>query len=115
MRQEYTQQFWRETLEHAPDLERVKTATIREQVIRQAMKETGEPREIVAEQFDASVSMNHEVVLDLTDGEPASLADSLSRYIDVAESYSGTVEWAQVANELHAILSYPYPQEGSVQ
>jgi hypothetical protein len=89
------------------DLEEVKRAVVRETVIRGMMTETGESREIVAEMFDANNSMNQESVLELTEGEPTTLADALTRYVDVLEASDPDPE--RIAGELTALLTYPWP------
>lgn len=101
------------------DLDQVTRAVEREKAIRAGMARTGEGREIVAEFLDAHESMDHEAVLSLTDGEPTTLRDALSRYVADLETgdaqCSDSVElgpYAQlVVQALETILGYPWPAE----
>lgn len=95
------------------DLSEVTKAVARETVIREAMAQTGEGRSTVADMIDAAQSMGQEAVLELTDGEPTTLRDALSRYVDEAETRRGGW-WPQVAEELTAILNYPWRDEESL-
>lgn len=98
-------------LSQAPDLGRVADALTRETVLRQVMTETGESREIVADMIDAMDSMSEESMLDLTDGEPTTLRDALSRYVESLERYPNGVHTDTVAAELTALLNHPWPAE----
>ncbi len=101
-----------DALASVDDLEKVKTALIRETSIRYAMIETGESREIVTEMIDCIDSMGQEAVLELTEGEPTTLADALSRYVGtLAQSATEdeTVRVIEVAGDLSALLVYPWP------
>jgi hypothetical protein len=98
------------------DLDRLRDELVREQMIRQVMAETGESREIVAEMADAADSMGQEAVTVLTDGDPTTLHDALSRYVDGQMSLLNddpndeeARTWAEVVGALSAILAYPYP------
>jgi hypothetical protein len=94
------------------DLEVVKRALVRETVIREAMTETGESREIVAEAIDAAGSMGQDAVLDLTEGEPTTLADALQRYVDTLEQAARedeAIDAGDVCGALSALLAYPWP------
>jgi hypothetical protein len=101
----------------APDLDAVKHALIREDGIRHVMSETGESREIVAEMVDSIDSMDQEAVLELTDGEPTTLAQGLATYIGelnfrlVNSSISRN---DTIIRELSALLLYPWPGVKSV-
>jgi hypothetical protein len=94
------------------DLEEVKRALIREASIRHAMGETGESREIVTEMIDSIESMGQEAVLELTEGEPTTLAEALQRYVDTLEqaaSEDETIRADDVCGALSALLAYPWP------
>ena len=95
------------------DLEEAKRALVRESVIRNAMTETGEDRQTVTDMIDAIGSMGQEAVLDLTEGEPTTLADALQRYVDTLEQASGPVAGPYTAEDvcssLSALLAYPWP------
>lgn len=96
------------------DLEQVKRALARETVIRHMVAETGEPREIVAEMVDAHASMDHEAVLDLTEGEPTTLRDALERFTaELGRQIEGDPgsTFGDVLEGLSAILAYPFPEE----
>jgi len=101
-------------LSQAPDLDRVTRALARERAIRDTMTETGESREIVADMIDAMDSMSEEAVLDLTDGEPTTLRDALSRYVERLNNLGDQKReeiYANIADELDTILAYPWPAE----
>lgn len=102
-----------EAMEREDDLDAILKALAREALIRHAMKKTGESRVIVVEMIDAAKSMDQEAVLALTDGEPTTLRDALSQYIEGLEQGNGAVgdSLPDIANELRAILDYPYPDE----
>jgi hypothetical protein len=101
-----------EILAGSEDLELVQAALVREKVIRNAMAQTGEGRETIVDMIDALASMDQEAVLSLTEGEPTTLADALRRYVNDLESRHGDyVSPATVAEELGAILAYPWTGE----
>lgn len=89
------------------DLGKVRDALIREETIRHVMRESGEDRKTVTDMIDAMDSMDQEAVLDLTEGEPTTLADALARYVEALEASDPDPE--RIAGELHALLSYPWP------
>lgn len=93
------------------DLEEVKTALIRETAIRHAMAETGEDRKTVADMIDAMDSMDQEAILELTEGEPTTLADALSRYLEELDKApeKSKIGVDGVINHLSALLAYPWP------
>lgn len=101
-----------DVLAGADDLEEIKRALIRETTIRHAMAETGEDRKTVADMIDAMGSMSQEAVLELTEGEPTTLADALSRYVATLEQAAAEDEtlgaW-DVCGALSALLVYPWP------
>lgn len=101
-----------DALASVDDLQEVTRALIRENVIREAMAQTGESREIISQSVDAVTSMGQEAVLDLTEGHPTTLADALSRYIDeipeMVKSATGEV-WERVSDDLTFLLTYPWP------
>lgn len=98
-----------DVLAGADDLEEIKRALIRETTIRHAMAETGEDRKTVADMIDAMDSMSQEAVLDLTEGEPTTLADALSRYLEELGRSDGVVPRSRVGDDLSALLAYPWP------
>lgn len=103
---------WAATVARTEDLDKLQEALVRERVIRQVMAESGEERRHVADMLDAMASVSQEGVEELTDGEPTTLRDALQRYVE--ERRQGTEEneslsGAQVAEELAAILNYPFP------
>lgn len=106
-----------EFLAGAPDLEMARAALSRETVIRQIMAETSEPRDIVTDMVDAARSMGEEAVLGLTDGEPTTLRDALSRYVEQLEGMGDVIanpDPGVIVDELNAILTYPWSQEEAV-
>jgi hypothetical protein len=98
-------------LSAAPDLDRASRAVDREREIRIGMARTGEGREVVAEFLDAEAAMDQEAVLDLTEGQPTTLVDALSRYLVELEKRDKLQPRARVAGELAAILAYPWPED----
>jgi hypothetical protein len=92
------------------DLEEVQTALSREKVIRNVMASSGEDRQTIIDFMDAHASMDQEAVLDLTDGEPTTLADALGRYVDSLDRMTGAGEDipADVIAELQSLLAYPW-------
>lgn len=103
--------FLAETLAGVDDLDRVVRAVARERAIRDAMARTGEGREVVAEMIDALDSMSQEAVLELTDGEPTTMRDALSRYVDDLENQATEMHPETVAANLTTILNYPWSGE----
>lgn len=106
---------WPAWLAKTDDLDQVTRAVEREKAIRAGMARTGEGREIVAEFLDAHTAMDEEGVMSLTDGEPTTLRDALSRYVaDLAtrdpHDYDRRAD-SEVAAELEMILGYPWPAE----
>lgn len=99
-----------EMLAQVDDLDTVVRALAREQVIRDVMARSGEAREHVADLADAVDSMDQEAVLDLTGGEPTTLRDAVSRYVESLEEM-GTTEALDTAANLTTILDYPWSAE----
>lgn len=102
----------RDMLAQVEDLETVTPALARESVIRSGMAETGEDRQSVADLLDAALSMDQEGVLELTDGEPTTLADALRRYVEDLEQNAATVDVRStqaIVGELDSLLAYPWP------
>jgi len=96
-------------LAKADDLEAVKRALVREELIRHAMTKTGETREIVESMMGAVESMDQEAVLDLMDGEPTTLVAAIARYAEELEGRGDFSPTAQIVTELGALLAYPWP------
>lgn len=95
----------------APDLDQCQRAVEREREIRIGMHRTGEGREVVAEFLDAQEGMDREAILDLTDGQPTTLVDALTRYLEELERRDELQPRARVAGELAAILAFPWPED----
>lgn len=93
------------------DLDAASRAVEREREIRLGMARTGEGREVVAEFLDAQAAMDDEAVLDLTDGNPTTLVDALTRYLEELERRDELQPRARVAGELAAILAFPWPED----
>lgn len=92
------------------ELVQVLDQMIREAVIREAMAETGEDRKTVTDMIDAMDSMDREAVLDLTGGEPTTLADALSRYVEQLSSCAPKqAPRDTIVDDLNALLAYPWP------
>jgi hypothetical protein len=91
------------------DLEAVQAALVRERVIRDVMRDSGEERQHVADMLDAMASVSQEGVEELTDGEPTTLRDALQRYVESLPGPDGTAADWNVAEDLGAILNYPFP------
>lgn len=102
---------WDNYLAQEPDLDAVARAVEREREIRIGMARTGEGREVVAEFLDAQAAMDDEAVLDLTDGQPTTLVDALTRYLEELERRDELQPRARVAGELAAILAFPWPED----
>lgn len=98
-------------LELVPDLGEVERALVREHAIRAAMARTGEGRTVVAEGIDALQGMDREAILDLTEGNPTTLADALARYTRIVETWDEVIPRDRVVNDLDAILENPWPAE----
>lgn len=94
-----------------PDLDAASRAVDREREIRLGMARTGEGREIVAEFLDAQAAMDDEAILDLTDGQPTTLVDALTRYLEELEKRDELQPRERVAGELAAILAFPWPED----
>jgi hypothetical protein len=103
--------FLAEMLAGVDDLDVVIKAVARERVIRDTMARTSEGREVVAEMADAVESMNQEAILELTDGEPTTMRDALSRYIDSLPGPDGEAADWDVVGDLTTILNYPWSAE----
>ena len=99
-----------EALADTDDLDGVVRAVARERAIRDTMAETGETREIVTEVVEAAEAMSEEGVLDLTEGEPTTLRDALSRYVDSLENDAHSGNLHEVAADLTTLINYPWPQ-----
>lgn len=94
------------------DLVEAERKLAREKVIRHAMEQTGESREIIVEQVDAMSSMDSEAVLDLTEGEPTTLRDALTRYVErfeLADPGRDLVLRSVVVDELTILINYRFP------
>ena len=101
-------------LAEADDLGAWRAALAREVAIREVMAETGESREIVTEMVESLDAMADEAVLDLCDGQPTTLRDALSRYVDgLAARWPDGADLDQetVTGDLVALLSYPWTGE----
>lgn len=101
----------RDLLAKADDLGAWADALSRETAIRQVMEETGEPREIVEEAVGAMDAMAEEGVLDLAEGNPTTLKDGLSRYVEALEQRDEVLARDWVLSDLYALLNYPWPGE----
>lgn len=106
---------WQELVTQADDLGKVQAALVRERVIRTTMASTGEGRDTVVDMLEAMESMDHEAVLDLTEGEPTTLVDALRRYVAELEKRDPDgdelIPTARVVAELGMILGYPWSEE----
>lgn len=99
-----------EELAQVEDLAAYREALVREQAIREVMAESGESREIVVEMIDSLDAMAEDAVLELTEGQPTTLRDALSRYVDDLEPRHGDYAMTHtVAGDLSALLNYPWP------
>ena len=112
-------------LAETTELDTVQTALSREKVIRE-MTRTGEDRQTVADFLDAHALTDQDSVLDLTGGEPATLAAALRRYVESLEAGNQVLNPNDEENYvpdfviegLHALLTYPWPGnvvEGQLQ
>jgi hypothetical protein len=93
------------------DLDALSRELVRERAIRDGMARTGEGRQTVADMLDAMASMDQEAVLDLTEGEPTTLQDALTRYVRIVETWDEVIPRDRVAGDLDAILEYPWAAE----
>jgi hypothetical protein len=100
-----------EFLAGVDDLDAASRAVDREREIRIGMARTGEGREVVADFLDAQAAMDDEMILDLTDGQPTTLVDALTRYLEELERRDELQPRARVAGELAAILAFPWPED----
>lgn len=100
-----------DALTEVDDLDAVTRAVEREREIRLGMARTGQGREVVAEFLDAQEGMDREAILDLTDGQPTTLVDALTRYLEELERRDELQPRARVAGELAAILAFPWPED----
>lgn len=101
-----------DALASVDDLEAVKRALIKEATVREVMRESGEDRKTVTDMIDAMGSMGQEAVLDLTEGEPTTLAEALDRYVATLEQAAAedeTLKAGDVCGALTALLAYPWP------
>jgi hypothetical protein len=93
-----------QALTRTDDLDAVIRLVARERLIRDAMAQTGEGRNTVTDMFDAMQAAGEDEILDLTDGEPTTLRDALSRYMD-------DLDLDTVVADLSTILNYPWSAE----
>ena len=91
------------------DLDDVIRAVAREQIIREAVAETGETREIVAMMLDAEISMDQEAVLDLVEGDATTLRAGLQRYVEELATRDELQPRDRITGELDSLLAYPWP------
>jgi hypothetical protein len=96
-------------LSETTELGTVQRALVREQAIRAIVAETGEERRHVVDTMDALDSMDREAILDLTEGEPTTLVDALSRYVDVLEGRDEIVPRDGIVGDLSALLRHRWP------
>lgn len=101
----------RDLLSVVDDLDAVSRAVEREREIRLGMARSGQGREVVAEFLDAQDGMDREAILELTDGQPTTLVDALTRYLEELEGRDELQPRARVAGELAAILAFPWPED----
>jgi hypothetical protein len=104
---------WQSWLAGAKDLDAVQKAVIRERVIRQTMADSQESREVVTVMVDSFQSMSEEAVQELTEGEPTTLRDAISRYIEMMEGSEDDVVIGRdvVAGDLLDIINFPWSGE----
>ena len=98
-----------EALAGESDLDRVQAALVRERVIREVMRESGEERQHVTDMLDAMRSMADEAVLDLMEGAPTTLRAGLQRYVEELEGRDELQPRDRVVSDLGALLAYPWP------
>ena len=99
-----------EALAGEEGLDRIQEALVRERVIREVVRESGEPRDIVVEMIEAMKSMADEAVLDLMEGEPTTLRAAVQRYVDELETRDEVLPRDRLVEELAMLLGYPYPR-----
>lgn len=106
---------WNAWMAGEKDLDKVQRALIRETSIRQTMAQTGEGRSTVVDMIEAMESMDHEAILDLTEGEPTTFRDAVLRYVAELEKRDPDGDEltpvARVTDELGTILAYPWSDE----
>lgn len=106
---------WNAWMSAEKDLDKVQRALIRETAIRRTMAQTGEGRDTVVDMIEAMESMDHEAVLDLTEGEPTTFRDAVLRYVAELEKRDPDGDEltpvARVTDELGTILAYPWSDE----
>lgn len=95
----------------APDLDAMERAIAREREIRIMMARSGQGRGPAADMIDVEQSMAEEAVLDLTDGEPTTLVDTLQRYLSELACRGELQPRDQITTELEAILRFPWPED----
>jgi hypothetical protein len=95
------------------DLKEIHAAMARERAIRQTMRETGEPRHIVEDLYDAMTATGEEAVLELTEGEPSTLHDALSRYVERIGEARLIPVMAEALDDLNTLLAYPWKISGA--
>jgi hypothetical protein len=93
------------------DLGQVSRAIVREEAIRDGMARTGQGREPIAEAIDAMDAMDQEAILDLTEGDPTTLVDALTRYVRILQDGDEIIPRDQVVGDLSAILEYSWSGE----
>jgi hypothetical protein len=98
-----------EALAGEEDLDRLQAALVRERVIREVMRESGEERQHVADMLDAMRSMADEAVLDLMEGAPTTLRAGLERYLEELRGRDELEPRDRVVNDLETLLAYPWP------
>lgn len=97
-----------DALRSVEDLDAIQRALSRETVIRNVMKESGESREVIAEQVDAAISMDQEELLKIAHGNPTTLREGLEQLYEKWLT-DGVPDGAEY--ELSMLLDYPFPGE----
>jgi hypothetical protein len=92
-----------------PDLDLLQAALVRERVIRDVMRDSGEERQHVADMLDAMRSMADEAVLDLMEGEPTTLHAGLQRYVEELRGRDELEPRDRVVDDLETLLAYSWP------
>lgn len=98
-----------EALAEEENLDQLQAALVRERVIREVMRESGEERRHVEDMLDAMISMGQEAVLDLTEGEPTTLRAGLQRYVEELEGRDELQPRDRVLDDLSTLLRFPWP------
>lgn len=101
-----------EFLTHVADLKELRDALVREQTIREVMADTGLSREEVTRVADETEAIDREMIDDLTEGQPTTLEDALSRYVERIPEVVNTAEGdvsERIADDLYALLAHPWP------